>query len=781
MVFEQKSLQEVLDYIKSDRDENRFVARVFFVNNLETYYSFVKTLSNKADITVRLSDEQFCKGSDTVPDLKALIAFLDENKDKDVLVPHLAEYLRIGEITEKNSACIYSILNRHVHSKKRVWIPIFLAKGLFQTVVGHLDEERFGHSIIEIDNTPADFTATAYSKVFAKQKGFVNAVGIREWLSLWDDQKITTGMSFATRQIKQITPTNGDYTLKSVADPFEYIKDALADENAKLSKQLGTDEQWTSLIPFVAPNTTMDEVIPRALNMHIFDPKPVIGNWHTLSDTERWTFYLWYQLGLNKSSDYISFAVEQSANYKDLLSSLECAIIACQDNTNFDEWVRQREEILKKAGYRAPSRTFIEKFDQIVDTRVKLKILTGRTHEERTKILELVSRALNEGKTINDFKTLLQEKYPDLLLYLKPSTYLSGEVKEYMAAYKSSKIADTFSSQLSNTAGQIDCLEFNTRGSILYSLKKSVTSPYFLWFDGLGIEWIDMLLEKIRSIDSTISLCEANIGTAVLPTITKVNMDKADSETISEKKIDDLDTLSHIKDKSDCNYFSIVAKQFELIETIARRIAETINAHLNMEVIVTADHGMSRMAAKGFHLTQGVNPPPKANVFNHGRYCVLSSETASLSISNTKKDGNIVAFCTHNHFTFPGYAPGEVHGGASPEELLVPILHFAKANQHNTMPKSINYSLVSPEVFLDADGSVSLTIQTAEQANSIVIDFKGKIIKGSSIDHKTWKIKIPGLSAGNSYTIRIYPNGLFTQRKETIIVKRKGLIVDDDL
>lgn len=781
MVFAQKSLQEVLDYIKSDRDENRFVARVFFVNNLEAYYSFVKMMSDKADITVRLSDEQFCKGSDTVPDLKALIAFLDENKDKDILVPHLAEYLRIGEITEKNSACIYSILNRHVHSKKRVWIPIFLAKALFQTVVGPLDEERFGYSIIEIDDSPADFTATAYSKVFAKQKGIVNAVGIREWLSLWDDQKIKSGMSFATRQIKQITPTNGDYTLKTVADPFEYIKDALVDENAKLSKQLGTDEQWTSLIPFVVPNTTMDEVIPRALNMHIFDPKPVIGNWHTLSDTERWTFYLWYQLGLNKSSDYISFAVEQSAKYQDLLSSLECAIIDCRDNISFDKWVRQREEILKKAGYRAPSRTFIKKFDQIVDTRVKLKILTGRTHEERTKILELVSRALNEGGNINDFKTLLQDKYPDLLLYLKPSTYLSGEVKEYMAAYKSSKIADTFSLQLSNTAGQIDCLEFDTRGSILYSLKKSVASPYFLWFDGLGIEWIDMLLEKIKSIDSTVSLSEANIGTAVLPTITKANMDKADPETISEKKIGDLDTLSHIKDKSDCNYFSIVAKQFELIETIARIIVDKINDNPNMEVIVTADHGMSRMAAKGFHLTQGVNPPSKADVFNHGRYCVLSSETASLSISNTKKDGNIVAFCTHNHFTLPGHAPGEVHGGASPEELLVPILHFAKVNQHGTMPKPINYTLLSSEVFLGTDGCVTLTIKTDELAKSLAVDFKGNIINGSSIDHRIWKIKIPNLSAGNNYTIRIYPNSFFSDKEEIIFVKRKGLIVDDDL
>ncbi len=780
-MFEQKSLQEVLDFVKMDRDENRFVARVFFLNNLGTYYSFVKTLSDKADITVRLSDEQFCKGSDTVPDLKALMAFLDKNKDKDILVPHLAEYLRIGEITEKNAACIYSILNRHVHSKKRVWIPIFLAKGLFQRVVGPFDEERFGHSIVEINDSPSDFTATVYSKEFAKQKGIVNAVGIREWLSLWDDQKVKSGMSFATRQIKQITPTNGDYTLKTVADPFEYINDTVADENARFLKQLGTDEQWTSLVPFIEPDITMDEVIPRALNMHFFDPKPIIGNWNTLSDNEKWTFYLWYKLGLNNSCDYISYAVEQSSNYNDLLSSLECAITDCQDNSNFDEWVVQRETILKKAGYHAPSNTFIEKFNQINDTRVKLKILTGRTRVEKTIILELVSHALKEGKTISDYKTLLQGKYPDLLLYLKPSTYLSGEVKEYMAEYKANKIADTFSLKLSNVAGQINCLDVaDTRGSILFSLKNSVASPYFLWLDGLGIEWVDMLLEKIKSIAPYVSLLEARIGTAVLPTITKVNMEKADPGTISEKKIDDMDTLSHIKDKSDCNYFSIIAKQFELIETIAKRIVDTIKAHPDMEVIVTADHGMSRMAAKGFHLTQGVTPPSKSAVFNHGRYCVISSETSYQSITNTKKDENIVAFRTHNHFTFPGNAPGEIHGGASPEEWLVPILHFAKLNQHGDLLKPINYTLASSEVFLSGDGSVTLTIKTDEPANSLIVDFKGKILDGLSIDHNTWTVVIPGLSAGNHYKIHIYPNSLFSRKEETIYVKRKGLMVDDD-
>ena len=784
MVFEQKSLQDVWKYINNDRDETRFVARVFFVNSLGTYYSFVNKLAEKADITVRISDEMFCKGSDTVPDLKALIAFLDENKDKDVLIPSLAEYLRIGEATEKNSACLYSILNRHVHSKKRVWIPIFLAKGLFQSIVGPLDEERFAQSLIEIEDAPVDFSATVYSKVFAKQKRIINAVGIREWLTLWDNQKIKTGMSFATRQIRQMTPSNGDYTLKIIADPFEFITDALVDTDAKLSKQLGTDEQWASLIPFVSPNSSLEEIIPGVLNMHHFKPDSIIGNWSNLSETEKWAFNLWYRLGLNKSSDYISFAVSKTPVYGDLIRSLECSILDCIDNPLFDEWVNQRDMILKKAGYHSPSQTFLSRFDEITDTRVKLKILTGRTHEERTKILELISQALRDGKSLNDFKALLQEKYPDLLLYLKPSSYLSGEIKEYMSQYRFNKIADVFSLQLSSLSGQMDCLQFKPRGALLYTLKTAVDAPYFLWFDGLGIEWIDMLMSKIKAIDPSVSLIDDGngyIGTAVLPTVTKINMAKADPDTISEKKIDDLDTLSHIKDKSDCNYFSIIAKQFELIGRIAQRIVDSIASHPDMDIIVTADHGMSRMAAKGFHLTQGVNPPSKSEVFNHGRYCELPSESFAASVSNTKRDGCTLAFCTHNHFTFSGYAPGEVHGGASPEELLVPVLHFAKKAQRSSLPKAVQYRMASSEVYLGNDGVATILIQTDEPANSLVVDYNGKMISGVSSDKKQWSVRIGGLSSGKSYTIHVYPNNLFSQKTETIFVKTRGFVIDDDL
>lgn len=779
MEFKQKSLQEIMDFVESDKESCRFVARMFFVNNLETYYDLIEKLSNKADIIVRLSDEQFCKGPDTVPDLDELISFLDKNKDKNILIPHLAEYMRVGEKTERDANKIFSIINRHVFSCTRVWMPFFLSKTLFQSIVGNLDSERFEDALIEINDNTSDFSVTVFSKKFSSQKNIIDADGIREWIKLWDNKAIHSGMSFATRQIKQITETNGNYSISIISDPYSYIKSKLIDET-KLPQELGSDEEWASLIPFISYKSSMEEIIPRALNMIAFNPITIISNWESVSELSKWLFGLWYKLGLNKKSDYISFSVNNIDKYNNLLQSLECSVFDCLTNTNLDEWIEQRKQILEKAGYHAPTKLFFEKLNTVDDARTKLKILTGKTHDERTAIIEIISTELKNDKKISDYKSLLTEKYPDLLLYLTKIEYVSDDVKNYFDNYKLNKIRDSFSMQLSKDAGSIDCMNFDSRGSVLYSMKKTLDSPYFLWFDGLGIEWIDLLLEKVRVIDSKLSNPEIKITTAVIPTITEINMEKADPETISEKKIDDLDSLSHIKDKSDCNYFSIVAKQIELMNSFAKKIVETINNHPGMDIIVTADHGMSRMAAKGFHETQAVNPPLHSRVFNLGRYCEIDSEEQLNSIANTKKDGNVIAFATHNHFTSSGNAPGEIHGGATPEEILVPVIRFKAKGRQAKHIKKIEYKLLSSDVYLNNDGSVSISIQTLEPADCLTIDFNGMLLNATTFDKMIWSVTIKGLMVDNDYSIVVCPDNLYSDTKEIIHVKRKGLTIDDD-
>lgn len=781
MIIKQISLQELIVGIATDNTESRFVARMFFVNNLKKYYALIAALSDKADIVVRISDDMFCKGEDTVPDLKVLIDYLDAHKDSNILLPHLGEYLRIGEVTERNAACLYSLLNRHVHSKKRVWIPIFAAKGLFQSIVGKLDEERFDNALFEIDEDPSDFSALAYSKAFTSQPGIVNANGLKSWLRLWDDKKIKSGMSFATRQIKQLSQSSGDYALSIVTDPFSYICRSLKENNAKLVKELGTDEQWTSLVPYVsAANGTFEHLITEGLNVVKFNPYQILGTWNALDSSKKWLFCLWFTLGLNQKSDYISYALSKVKTATTVPVSLECAILSCTENTNFDEWLIQRKKALDVLGITELSQEFWTRYDELSDARIKIKILTGKTHDERTKIIELLSQSLSDGKQPSDFKTILKEKYPDLALYLSEPEHLEPELSDYISQYKINKIADRFSLSFSNMAGDINPYDYKTRGQILFSLKGSCDA-YFLWIDGMGIEWIDMLLAKVKHQNPTLVNPSVDIGTAVLPTVTSINMGKADPTTISEKKFDALDSLSHIKDKSDCNYHSIIAKQFEMMDKIADIICQAAEKHPDKDIVITADHGMSRMAAKGFHKTDGINAPSSATVCNLGRYCEMPADSKMPSITNTVKEEVIIAFKTHNHFTISGNAPGELHGGASPEEILIPVIHFKKlCKKEENAIIVVSYDLTSSDVHLDNNGEAALYITTKGLVKSITVEINGNQVQAHEASESNWVAMISGLNLDQSYSVRIYLNNTFTTKTETICVKRKGLVVDDD-
>ena len=781
----QKTFQEILDYISEDHDENRLIARVFFVNDISMYFDLVRELANKADLTIRLSDDRFCKGEDTVPDLKAVIDVLNNNPDKNILLPHIAEYLRVGEAIERNSLCIYSILNRHVHSTARVWLPIFSAKSLFQSVVGHLDEERFGNAIIEIENSNAEasaFQALAYSSAFAKQKSVVDAKGLREWLKLWDDLKIKSGMSFATRQIRQITQSSGEYELSIVQDPYTYLCSMFKEGSTKPEKKLGTDEDWASLIPYVRRGDTFKKVILNKLNELIFDPKRLLGNWSHNSDNEKWCLFVWYKSGLNSSTNYLSFSLGRCSDFNNIPKSIEESVFFCLDNPLFDQWVDERADLLSRMGIKELGKEFWDSYNSLeCSIRTKLKILTGGTHKEKTEIITMISDALRSGKKISDFEAELSVKYPELLRYLQEEKYIQGELADYIHRYKEDKIKDVYSLDISEQAGKIDFLDYDTRGSFLYSLKKD--NPYYMWIDGMGIEWIDLLVKKVLEIDSNIKIAQIKIGTASIPTITSVNMEKADKETISEKKFDDLDSVGHIKDKSDCNYFSIIAKQFEMVGTIANRIYDAIQNNPDRNIVVTADHGMSRMAAKAFHETEGIDPPVGAMVCNHGRYCITKGGKSGYSYSNAVTEGDIIAYRTHNHFKISGYAPGETHGGASPEEVFVPIIMFERLvieKKSDNKYKKVNYKLRESEVYLDGSGKALIIIDTDEAVQSLSVDVNGAKYKASSSNGLQWVVTILGLDAGNKYEMSVYPNNLHMGKTETISIRRKGLVVDDD-
>lgn len=782
MLIRRKSYQDIMDTLKADLGlECRFTTRVIFINNLSGYMRMVSELSRMADEVVRLSDDAYCAGNDVVPDLQEVLKHIANAKDQNLLLTSVGEYLRFAKSYESNTKCLHAIMTYPAHSSKRVWIPIYAAKDLFQDVVGELPAERY--ELYELDEEADEFECFVYSCAFAEKSGIVSVQGFKQMYRSWDDLHVSSGFSFSTRKISLIVPSSGNYAVHLIKSPFEFIRQHLRSQEPKLEETLGTDAFWAKLAAAAAAGSeTMEDMIKKSLNVASFDAQQIVSSWGRLSSDGgfgKWLLWLWYKLDLPASGDYLGHAIRRAETVQEIQEEIECAILTCVSSPFFDTWAEERVNALKSIRVEALSPAFWRAFDTVSDERTQLKLLSNTTHEERTRIIEIISKALREQKKISDYRSILAEKYPDLLLYFKKSKYLPEPLAEYIQTYKQFKLMDHYDLSISEDAANIDIFEYATRSKILNSIK-CARNAYYLWLDGMGIEWIDMLLEKVAARSRTLADPQVQIGMAAIPTITEDNMKKADLETVSEKR-NALDSLSHIRDRTDCNYFSIIDEQFGMIGKIAGWIAEIADAHPGTAIVVTADHGMSRMAAKAFHEKQGITPPAGAEVKEYGRVCILPDGAPHYAFSHTYQEGNCLAFREHSHFTCSGYAPGEIHAGAAPEECLVPIILFPNEQEQGRAPEQmVSYRLLVSEYEPDPAGNVVLKIQTTGKVHALAVELGTNTVPGTSMDEDQWSVTLPNLIPGNRYRIRIHLNNVYGRDVESISIKRRGLDVDDD-
>lgn len=782
MIITRKNYQKIIDTLKGDLGlEVRFTTRVIFINNLDSYKKMVADLSGMADEIVNISDSVFCGGEDSVPNLKKVLAHIADSKDKNIVITSVGEYLRFAQKYESSVRCIHSIMTYPAHSAKRVWIPIYDAKDLFQDVVGDLPSERF--ELYELEEEADEFECYVYSNSFSEKSGIVGVRGLRKMFQAWDSLEIESGFSFSTKKVSMIIPTTGNYSVHVIESPLEYIKQHLKSSNSKLVEGLGKESFWERLASYVAiSNGTLEDLLEKALNVASFDAQQVVSSWKYLSRNDGfgiWLLWLWYKLGLTAKGDYLAFAIQRAQSSNQIQKEIECAILLCTSNPAFDTWVKERMQALCNMGLVELSTEFWNGFAGITDERTKLKLLSNTTHKERTKIIQIISEALNNNKKIADYKSILSYKYPDLLLYFMESSYLRGDLDDYIRAYKQFKVMDYYDMSISENALDVDTFQYETRSSLLNAIKCS-KDAYYLWIDGMGVEWLDMLVEKVVQRKESLNNPVVEIGMAVMPTTTSANMKKADPDTVSYK-FDRFDSLSHIKDKSDCNYFSIIDKQFEMIGSIADLIVQLSNDYPHKSIVVTADHGMSRMAAKAFHEKQGITSPKGAEVKNLGRYCILPNGVSPYDFSHAYKEDDCLAFRDHSHFVCSGYAPGEIHGGASPEEWLVPVIVFPNdQSSKRDIDSSAAYVLLGNSYTLDSHGNVEIQIETSGIVNSLVVEQGMNTFVGRNSKSNRWSVIIPNLQVGKEYLIRVYLNNMYSSKTEVITVKRRGLDVDDD-
>ena len=311
----------------------------------------------------------------------------------------------------------------------------------------------------------------------------------------------------------------------------------------------------------------------------------------------------------------------------------------------------------------------------------------------------------------------------------------------------------------------------------------------FFWIDGFGVEYAPIFLHELK--DRGIKPNTVKIATALLPTETEYNHQWDENDPMTEKW-DRLDSCSHKGMPDDKSYYSCIVYQLAVFSDAAKKVEELLDKH--DYVVITGDHGSSRLAALAFHDSSvvPVMAPNKSTIRSFGRFCELDEKSVDmLPLPGTSKitakigGKTFLVMNNYQHFAVSGNVAGgntddhdvvgETHGGNTVEERLVPVIivkrtqplapltckpksqYVAKKNGHIETSLSFNQPVMTLEV---SQGSIkAVCTETTDGRWQIAMDNvmtneKDEIVlsviaNGRLLPQITLKIKTQGISMNN--------------------------------
>ena len=281
------------------------------------------------------------------------------------------------------------------------------------------------------------------------------------------------------------------------------------------------------------------------------------------------------------------------------------------------------------------------------------------------------------------------------------------------------------------------------------------------WIDGLGIEFLSLILKIVENDNGKMKVVRSQITRSELPSSTYHN--KFEGEYVT--KYSDLDELGH--DSHGYKYIGTLKKELEIVKDIVLDILNS-NKKTPCTIAIVSDHGMSCLSRKA--------PSKKYDgKFEHeGRYIKTTSEAMSDSDYLVKQNDTDSQYykIALTHSSLSKVPTHQVHGGCTPEEVLVPFILLS----NKELAKSIKYQikLTSCDIMLSCP-EVVLTVIPEPLGVMISCDGKQYVMQRQGIQ---WRAMLEDVSAGE-YKIDVKPEGAASQGLKINIVGIGGDSITD--
>lgn len=486
------------------------------------------------------------------------------------------------------------------------------------------------------------------------------------------------------------------YVIARSGGAYDDLCERVPDLASAAEKGYGEDAQWEWLQQEMKPYSRFSGYISArfdgttGLAAHLGE---VLENGNANDIWLLWLALKVFGAGANR---YLSLALSHSRAGTDLEEHLYKDLLDVDlHDSRFDSLYNERKQLLARLPENLPQ---VFSYCQLVGRHGKNAVyyLTDATETEEYTFMQFLDQY---DWTAEELHAAVSHGFPELALYMQPfvfdgvNTKLSEKdadfrqvLTDYFDRYKGQKIRnhidDDFLAEVDRLATDrpFSFYKLQPRSSILSSMDRKGAQGFF--FDALGVEYLSYIQAKCEQYGL---VYEISIAHCELPSITEKNKDF--KHYFDTKDIGDLDELKHhsqVYDYRTCPYPIHIFRELEIIDRELRRIRAQLIQSTMEKAVILSDHGASRLAV--IYQRENNSPLRLDEKGEHsGRCCPADADPHIPAVAY--EDGYAVL---GNYERFHGgrKANLEVHGGASLEEVVVPIISIA------LRPDNVVYSFV---------------------------------------------------------------------------------------
>lgn len=561
------------------------------------------------------------------------------------------------------------------------------------------------------------------------------------------------------------------YYIRQLNNGYDILQD-IDPRTSTVPESFGKAEQWAYVLQKMGGKGNWSSIIKEQFGSES-DLSHALSAYHLFDKQKRWLYFIALSICGVKDNAYLQLAVNNTSESEELIRSIYRAILTIDRNdSDFVMLYRQRKDII-----RTLKNTLSEVLDYCKVVSVKgenaIYYLTDMSQPEKERIIMWLS-VYGAKHNAAKLDSILKIVYPDLAKYLAKYRFKSELLDYYFEVYKYQKVINqvlpSFEAVVDEQVGKMDFVTvLKPRSLVVDKLDTQRARAYFV--DALGVEYLGFIQEKCTeyglSASVTCARCElpslTSFNKEFVPVLSEKGCQITDIKELDEIKHHGEDSFDYQKEKTPI----YLIRELEIIDNLLNSIRANIQGGQYDKAIVLSDHGASRLAV--LHETENMWSMTTAGEHS-GRCCRMNEIDCKPNFAIEENGFWVLA--NYDRFKGSRRANVEVHGGASIEEVAVPIIEITQ-KQANAEAFIVDGSRT---VMLGAKEHASIKIYVGVKSNNIAIKLEGHFYDANPTSEPyVYAVDLPDFTRKGKYAFDILLGNETVACEQQFEIKKKGM------